>query len=323
MVGQLPLGAPLPQDVARDLGYPGARVEPHWYIGDFSLTAGEQRREHIWLRGGEDYFCFDVAHSVSSGAFRCALRTGEGNAPISTAGTVGGLNDRVRNECLFGSVTKPARLPKPLLVPGSAAIIMDLEDVSGAPNTLHLVFPGVQIFLPPGAVRVAMPADQGGFYGSPYGTALPALPPFEYGRRSLLETWLPFLLLESGYVWRGHVVPGASKAVVPALGQLEERITIPSGSFLLGFAAGSQQPEGFRFELHDIGTGEPALCDRADENRSGAQDQTDEDPLPHILPVPYAIVPPGQLVVRIANLAAAPNDLQLLLHFAVPAEAMT
>jgi hypothetical protein len=127
----------------------------------------------------------------------------------------------------------------------------------------------------------------------------------------------------TGYVWRGVVVPRANLANVAAYRQIEDKALLPPGSWLLGFSGASSQAAGFRFRIFDVGADDYALSEHWDSNRTGAQDNTDTDPAnPYLLPEPYFVVSPGTLQVQIVNSASLANDLQLLLHFAIPVESL-
>ncbi len=117
----------------------------HWYVGDFTLAALQLlTAQRITLDGNPLYFAIMRLMSNSTGRFRCQIATDTSQRYASAS--VGGLNERVRDDCLFGTASRPAVLPVPILVPGSGGILLDLEDISAAPNVLHLVFEGVQLF---------------------------------------------------------------------------------------------------------------------------------------------------------------------------------
>jgi len=145
---------------------------------------------------------------------------------------------------------------------------------------------------------------------------------------SLLEPLRPFW--EGPYAWQGVVVPrcgvllnsGGATGLAP-LQQAEDRVQLPAGSWLVGFAAYSAQAAGFRFSIFDVGANDYCLNQAYESNQAGAQVNSDTDPaIPHILPVPYCLVAAfGQtaaMQIEVVNSANAYNDCQLLLHFAVP-----
>lgn len=114
------------------------------YIGDFTL-AGFQllSAQRIVLLGTALYFVLmRLMQVATSTVWRCALYTDDQLRVVG--GSLAAL-DRVRSECLFGTASRPGVLPVPILIPGAGNIVLDLEDVSGAPNALHLVFEGVEI----------------------------------------------------------------------------------------------------------------------------------------------------------------------------------
>lgn len=147
---------------------------------------------------------------------------------------------------------------------------------------------------------------------------------------SLLEPMRPFLW--SGYNWKAFPIPSAAYLLSNTSNggtgclpfeQREDRVVVAPGSWLVGFSGFSAQAAGFRFQIYDVGAGDYCLNDGFDDLNSGAQaNPADTDPaMPHILPEPYCVVSPGLLQIRIVNSASVNNDMQLLLHFAVPVDA--
>ena len=134
------------------LDYFGNQLDPNQfyfrsykYFGDFTLTALQVLTgQTIALKGQEQYFAIMRLMSVSTGSFRASLYTSSSERYQSS--TLQGTTDRVRGECMFGTASRPAVLPVPIVIPGSSTIQLDLEDVSNAGNTLHLVFEGARLF---------------------------------------------------------------------------------------------------------------------------------------------------------------------------------
>lgn len=117
----------------------------HKYIFDGSLLASQLlTAQRVNLNGNPMYFAIMRLMCVATGHFRCQIYTDSSNRYHSA--TIGATNDRVRDECLFGTASRPAVLPVPIIIPGTGGILLDLEDVSAAPNTLHLVFEGVNLY---------------------------------------------------------------------------------------------------------------------------------------------------------------------------------
>lgn len=134
------------------LDYFGNQLDPsqfyfrtYKYFGDFTLTALQVLPgQNIALKGQEMYFAIMRLMCTNTGAFRVSLYTSSSERYQS--GTISGTSDRVRGECYFGTASRPAVLPVPIVIPGSSNITQDLEDVSNASNALHLVYEGVRLF---------------------------------------------------------------------------------------------------------------------------------------------------------------------------------
>ena len=86
---------------------------------------------------------------MSTGAFRIRLFDSGGRG-YSSSGQ-GGANDRVRAECTTGDGQLPFLIVPHIEIPPSGFIGFDLEDVSGAPNTVHLAFIGAKVYPTPAA----------------------------------------------------------------------------------------------------------------------------------------------------------------------------
>jgi hypothetical protein len=127
-------------------GAAGFLFRSHKYFGDFDLTALQvKNNQQITLRGPEAFFAIMRLMSTSTGAFRAQIYTSS-TERYHSGGHAGATTDRVRGECLFGTASRPGVLPVPIIVPAHANIILDLEDVSNAVNSLHLVFDGCRLF---------------------------------------------------------------------------------------------------------------------------------------------------------------------------------
>jgi hypothetical protein len=135
--------------------YFGNQLDPSLYFARtgkyFFDTAGSGLtalqillNQNITLRGQEMYFAIMRLMATSTGAFRASIYTS--TSERYSYGTINATTDRVRGECLFGTAQRPAVLPVPIIIPGTSAIGIDLEDVSNATNALHLVFEGVRLF---------------------------------------------------------------------------------------------------------------------------------------------------------------------------------
>jgi hypothetical protein len=157
-----------------------------------------------------------------------------------------------------------------------------------------------------------LPAFQYGSWG---------LPAFRRNNYSLLEPARIFLWQNCGLL--GYVIPRSAiaNAQVPAgilkYQQIEDRVQLPPGSFLMGLSGYSSAAAGFRFSIYDEGTKDFVLSDKW-ENSTDVDVSNVDDGKPHMLEDPYCVVSPGILQIKVCNLAATTNDFSLLLWFAVP-----
>ncbi len=128
------------------------------------------------------------------------------------------------------------------------------------------------------------------------------LPAFQYGGLPLDEV-SPVLanltdqvksILFGGFSPYLVTVPRAALAPLAAFAQIEDAVTVPAGSWLVGFTGASPQAAGYRFSIFDVGRNEYVLTPQWMQNLSGAMDDTDTDrPMPNFLVRPYAIVNAG------------------------------
>lgn len=135
-------------------------------------------------------------------------------------------------------------------------------------------------------------------------------------------------------------------AGVPSRGYLEFILPIPAGSFILGFLhntarknvnnfAGPPADSGFSCQITDVRRDFKFFSRPVPETYflNDATAPTDfgvfaggnpyvQCPAPRLLPAPYPITPPGELLIEFWNQQPAANNLiQLSLLVAVPAEA--
>ena len=120
-------------------------AEPAKVPRDFTLTASQLlTSQAVTVRGHHAYFVVLRLMATFTGAFRTQIRTSETYGYHSN-GLAGG-NDRVRNECMWGTAARPHVLAVAMIVPANSALLLDLEDISVAGNTLHLVFDGIKLY---------------------------------------------------------------------------------------------------------------------------------------------------------------------------------
>jgi hypothetical protein len=144
---------------------------------------------------------------------------------------------------------------------------------------------------------------------------------FRRNNFSLAETLRPFLWSNyAPYLFvcpRTSVINAQAPAGILAFQSYEDRITLQPGSFLVGWSAYSSQAAGFRFQLYDVGAQDYVLTDKW-QNWTDAEAGDTAESVPHLLPDPYVVVSPGQLLIKVVNLATVTNDFQMVLHFCSP-----
>jgi hypothetical protein len=116
------------------------------YLAQVALLANQVLLNQRIVTNGDFDFRVKLLTSDQTGAFRIRIHNNEGQY-YSSAGE-GGVNDRVRNACLFGTGSLPFIVVPHIEIPRSGAISFDLEDISAAPNVVHLVFHGAKLSPP-------------------------------------------------------------------------------------------------------------------------------------------------------------------------------
>lgn len=123
------------------------------------------------------------------------------------------------------------------------------------------------------------------------------------------------------------VMPEAANVSIAPTGTYEARVSVPVGALLWGISGKSAQTAGATVQVTDSKTQKPLFsqpinignvtggtitvpdCYGTNHNYTGPV---------HMLPKAMIVVSPGILQVKIVNLAAAANSLQVALHFAIP-----
>ena len=119
--------------------------KPAKYLRDFVLTASQiLTSQSVTLTGDEDFFCVLRLMSTQTGAWRSQIYVTASDRLNANGLNTG--NDRCRNACQWGDASRPYVLPVAIIVPAKSAILLDLEDISVAGNTLHLVFDGLKAY---------------------------------------------------------------------------------------------------------------------------------------------------------------------------------
>jgi hypothetical protein len=143
-------------------------------------------------------------------------------------------------------------------------------------------------------------------------------PSFGRYHKYALEACRP-LRFALGYEGRQHVIPDASNTAVIGNGRFESRISLRPQSYLWGLVGYSEEVEGFRVQITDLGTGAKLTSERINHANLTGQGTTSgiSGPL-YLLPAPRLVLEPAVLSVQIENLSASTNTIQLVLLTAEP-----
>lgn len=123
------------------------------------------------------------------------------------------------------------------------------------------------------------------------------------------------------------VMPEPENTSIAGNGTYEARVSVPVGSRIWGISGMSGQPEGATVQVTDSKTQKPLFSQPVDiANVTGGSlsvkdsagiAHTYKSPL-HLLAKSGLVLAPGILQVKIVNLSAVANKLQVALHFSVP-----
>lgn len=136
--------------------------------------------------------------------------------------------------------------------------------------------------------------------------------------------FLQALADSSDYDWTVAVAPRTSPvndpSTVAAFDTVEHEFNVVPRSVVWGLTSVSDQASGFRFELWDQGRAVPFAIAKAQNGALSGDigNSTFGAPAPFVFDRPYTIIGTGLVSVRITNLAAAANALQLCIFIAQP-----
>lgn len=126
-------------------------------------------------------------------------------------------------------------------------------------------------------------------------------------------------MLPEGLVPQLYAVPrqgGTLDAGVP----FTEKVRLPHGSYLIAFTGSSDQAAGFDVQVRAVSTAEQLFSDGTKHaNLTGGTESTSGVyNILHILPRPWVIVRPAELIIELFNLATTTATIQLVLWVAQP-----
>lgn len=113
------------------------RQEGGYYSYSVALTANQKLPDQtVSIDGDSDFLILGLC-GTQTGNYRVNFKSGNGRYLA---------NQALKNANLVGTGQFPIPLPKPMIVPARGRIGVDVEDLSGAGNTIELVFIGIRLF---------------------------------------------------------------------------------------------------------------------------------------------------------------------------------
>jgi len=109
------------------------------YTLPISLTANQRTNFSLQIDADSD-FIIEKVYSNETGPFKLMI--------IDTTSNYQWFSDRVRMENFFGSAQYPNELPVPIGLRRSTQLQIDIQDLTGAPNEIELVFEGLRQIAP-------------------------------------------------------------------------------------------------------------------------------------------------------------------------------
>jgi len=128
-------------------------------------------------------------------------------------------------------------------------------------------------------------------------------------------------LMAPGYQPAWHLVPDRGNAAVIAHGKFRANVSLPVGSYVWAFGAYSQQADGFKVQIIDMGTGSPFFSGALPHSVLSGQTVVAGVTFPlHVLHKPRLVIEPAVLSVEIQNDSGSANQIQFVLFTAEPRE---
>jgi hypothetical protein len=132
------------QALAAGAGTPTAKT----FIRDITLTSLQTRlTQRITIDSNAGWFvCTRRMSDQAAGQFRFNIYPDGGQTGYSSTGLGGATDNRVKNECWFGTGNLPYIVSPPMIWPPQGNITFDIENLTSGSLTVHLVFDGFLFF---------------------------------------------------------------------------------------------------------------------------------------------------------------------------------
>ena len=126
----------------------------------------------------------------------------------------------------------------------------------------------------------------------------------------------------AGYETDCYPLPDSSAGTIPAGSVVEVRLSLPVGSYVVGFSGQSSDAAGYELQITDLRHNSLFFSAAATSKNVQSQGSYPESvSLPIVyLDTPRLVIEPAVLIVRIRNLAAAAATIQVCLFTLEPAK---
>ncbi|GIU80915.1 MAG: hypothetical protein KatS3mg005_4153 [Bryobacteraceae bacterium] len=122
-----------------------------------------------------------------------------------------------------------------------------------------------------------------------------------------------------GYQPGAYPVPPSPNAQLGSLARLDVRLSLPVGSYVLGFSGNCSASAGFRVQIVDLRNNAAFFNTPVNWRNICPQGNTLGITLPvHYLVRPRLVIEPAVLSVQLENLATSPNTIELVIFTAEP-----
>jgi hypothetical protein len=255
---------------------------PTWFPINAQLGANAQGVKNVIQidNGGE--FELRSIIATSTGLFGVTLTNNKIKRPL--------MPSPIDSELIAGNAQQPGFLPVPWRIERTSILEAQFFDRSGAPNTIQLCLQGYTKF------------NEG---------KRPNFIPNVLGyRKAISHVYMPSIAElaqldgKMPYWW-----PIIDVDAVPAQQAVRNKFTIPDGCYWTHIVAGSSQAAGFVLQIYD--TDRQQIFEDSPTTVSGNHVGTAQQPF--WLKKVYKLPTSGQMQCRVINLAAAANDIQVVL----------
>lgn len=125
---------------------------------------------------------------------------------------------------------------------------------------------------------------------------------------------------QMGMEGMAYVIPDSTAPILAPNGTLIAHVSLPNNSYVWGFSAYSQRPQGFDVLITDLTYDNawwPFSIRWDNLSQQGSTPEGIGTPL-FLLSEPHLVIEPGNLDIQIRNLSSATNEVQLVMFVIQP-----